>query len=50
MGFVFIGYVIRTERRHRREEAAGALAARAVRRRRDRDTADEDALVDAVGR
>lgn len=58
MGFVFIGYVIRTERRHRREDAEEAegripLAADAPatpRRRRDRDAADEDALIDAAGR
>ena len=60
MGFVFIGYVIRTERRHRREEAeeAEADAARgsadaavpASRRRRDRDAEDEDAILDAAGR
>jgi len=52
MGFVFIGYVIRTERRHRREDAedAGTDAAATVtdtpRRRRDRDAIDEDELVD----
>ena len=60
MGFVFIGYVIRTERRHRREEAeetqsdAGDDTLRsptpARRRRRDRDAEDEDALLDAAGR
>ena len=56
MGFVFIGYVIRTERRHRREDAedAGTDAAHGVadapRRRRDRDAADEDALLDRAGR
>lgn len=64
MGFVFIGYVIRTERRHRREDAeddaaeataAGAMdaatpPAAASRRRRDRDADDEDALLDAAGR
>lgn len=64
MGFVFIGYVIRTERRHRREDleedapgsAAGtpSIAAPprppASRRRRDRDAEDEDALIDAAGR
>jgi cytochrome oxidase assembly protein ShyY1 len=62
MGFVFIGYVIRSERRHRREDleaAAEAAVARAegrepeasVRpsrsRRRDRDAEDEDALLDS---
>lgn len=60
MGFVFIGYVIRTERRHRREDEqeAGSLAdaprepagGRRPQRRRDRDAEDEDALVDAAGR
>ena len=61
MGFVFIGYVIRTERRHRREDAedapseaggtdAPAPAPPAPRRRRDRDAEDEDALLDAAGR
>lgn len=64
MGFVFIGYVIRTERKHRREDAedaqaeldpdspvdAAPAAPRASRRRRDRDAEDEDALLDAAGR
>lgn len=60
MGFVFIGYVIRTERRHRREEAEEAeadaargpapVAAPASRHRRDRDAEDEDAILDAAGR
>lgn len=54
MGFVFIGYVIRSERKHRREEAeareAGVPLVRTPRRRRDRDADDEDALVDASGR
>jgi len=62
MGFVFIGYVIRTERRHRREDAedaenaadesadAAPPAPPAPRRRRDRDAEDEDALLDAAGR
>lgn len=59
MGFVFIGYVIHTERRHRREDAEDAAARAAgeparVRpkreaRRRDRDMEDEDALLDRVG-
>jgi len=50
MGFVFIWYMIRTERRHRREDAAEAAGAAPVvreRRRRDRDMEEEDALVDA---
>jgi len=56
MGFVFIGYVIRTERRHRREDAEdedgadAAPAPAAASRRRDRDAEDEDALLDAAGR
>jgi len=65
MGFIFIGYVIRTERKHRREDAeetavagsdpgatpdAAPAAAPASRRRRDRDAEDEDALIDAAGR
>jgi cytochrome oxidase assembly protein ShyY1 len=55
MGFVFIGYVIRTERRHRRDDAEddGTDAAPPVvpaPRRRDRDAVDEDALLDASGR
>ena len=55
MGFVFIGYVIRTERRHRREDAedeseSDATPPRPASRRRDRDAEDEDALLDAAGR
>jgi cytochrome oxidase assembly protein ShyY1 len=59
MGFVFIGYIIRTERAHRREEAEdAALGEQAAsrresavkRRRRDRDAEAEDALVDSTGR
>lgn len=55
MGFVFIWYVIRSERRARREDAEdrAAIAAGAeppvrapVKRRRDRDAEDEDALLD----
>ncbi|MFT4306115.1 MAG: SURF1 family protein, partial [Microbacterium sp.] len=66
MGFVFIWYVIRSERRHRREEAEEAVA-RAARgesepereppprrrlfeRRPDRDMSDEDALLDSIER
>ncbi|ANG86718.1 hypothetical protein A8L33_09585 [Microbacterium aurantiacum] len=52
MGFIFIGYVIRTERRHRledeqdaRDDAVAPPPSR--RRRRDRDADDEDALLDA---
>lgn len=44
MGFVFIGYVIRTETVHRREDADGRPPRR---RRRDRDADVEDALLDA---
>ncbi|VXC23390.1 Cytochrome oxidase biogenesis protein Surf1, facilitates heme A insertion [Microbacterium sp. 8M] len=47
MGFIFIGYVIRTEIVKHRDEAAGR-APRGPRRRRDRDMDDEDALLDAV--
>ncbi|WP_243075103.1 SURF1 family protein [Microbacterium sp. SS28] len=58
MGFVFIGYIIRTERAHRREDAEDAAAARAgeapptrpKKRRRDADAAAEDELVDTAGR
>jgi cytochrome oxidase assembly protein ShyY1 len=64
MGFVFIGYVIRTERRHRREDAEQArhdtdapdhadrspAPVPASARRRDRDADDEDAILDAAGR
>ncbi|MCH6229473.1 SURF1 family protein [Microbacterium sp. CFH 31415] len=55
MGFVFIGYVIRTERLHRREDAqdepeSDAAPPRPASRRRDRDAEDEDALLDAAGR
>ncbi|GAA1988059.1 SURF1 family protein [Microbacterium pumilum] len=55
MGFVFIGYVIHTERRHRRDESedsedGAAPQPELPRRRRDRDAVDEDALIDAAGR
>lgn len=58
MGFVFIGYVIRTERRHRREDEEDAARrdgeptepTAGRRRRRDRDAEAEDALLDAAGR
>lgn len=58
MGFVFIAYVIRTERAHRREEEEDAAARaageappeRPKRRRRDADAAAEDELVDTEGR
>jgi cytochrome oxidase assembly protein ShyY1 len=58
MGFVFIGYIIRTERRHRREEVAEQESATSTGRERrprsarrpDRDAADEDALLDHAER
>ena len=62
MGFIFIAYVIVTERRHRREETEDAAAAadgeppasaprpRRGGRRRDRDMQEEDAVLDEVGR
>ncbi|MFT4219526.1 MAG: SURF1 family protein [Microbacterium sp.] len=46
MGFVFIGYVIRSERKHRREDAQPEHKPK----RRDRDMEDEDALLDAAPR
>ncbi|MFD5225638.1 SURF1 family protein [Microbacterium sp. NPDC058342] len=48
MGFIFIGYVIRTEIVKAREDAGER--SRPQPRRRDRDADDEDALLDAVGR
>ncbi|MGX1931783.1 SURF1 family cytochrome oxidase biogenesis protein [Microbacterium resistens] len=48
MGFIFIGYIIRTEVVKHREEAEGRPA-REPRRRRDRDMHDEDELLDAAG-
>jgi cytochrome oxidase assembly protein ShyY1 len=57
MGFVFIGYVIRTERRHRREDAEDrargvepAPRDRTPARRADRDMEDEDSILDAAHR
>jgi cytochrome oxidase assembly protein ShyY1 len=57
MGFVFIGYVIRTERRHRREDAEDRAHGldpgerhRLPTRRTDRDMQDEDSILDAAGR
>ena len=57
MGFVFIGYVIRTERRHRREDAEDRARGddapprpRTPKRRNDRDMQDEDSILDAAGR
>jgi cytochrome oxidase assembly protein ShyY1 len=52
MGFIFIGYIIRTELRHRREDDEDERESRvrtAPRRsRRDPDAGEEDALLDAV--
>ncbi len=58
MGFVFIWYVIRSERRARREDAEEAegsaaespAAASRAPRRRDRDADDEDAILDEIAR
>jgi cytochrome oxidase assembly protein ShyY1 len=47
MGFVFIGYIIRTERRLRREDRQDAAQRT---RTGDRDMTDEDAILDRVGR
>ncbi|MDZ8172646.1 SURF1 family cytochrome oxidase biogenesis protein [Microbacterium xanthum] len=54
MGFVFIGYMIRTEVRARREDdedddTTRVTPERTRGRRRDRDADAEDALVDALG-
>lgn len=50
MGFVFIGYIIRTEIVKRREELEGAPAPVRRARRRDRDADTEDELLDAGAR
>lgn len=55
MGFAFLWYMIRTERHHRREEAADAVSTASApavprTRRRDRDADEEDALLDASTR
>ncbi|GAA1672853.1 SURF1 family protein [Microbacterium lacus] len=55
MGFVFIGYVIRTERRHRREDAEDRAKGvepreRKPARRTDRDMEEEDSILDGAGR
>lgn len=47
MGFIFIGYIIRTEIAKHREELEGAPAPAAKPRRRDRDADVEDELLDA---
>lgn len=48
MGFVFIGYMIRTEVVKHREEAAGRPEP-VPKRRRDKDAVAEDELLDALG-
>lgn len=55
MGFIFIGYIIRTEVKYRREDEEARAEERAPRaptraRKRDRDMNDEDAILDAAGR
>lgn len=51
MGFIFIGYVIRTELRHRREDAEDRESdAAPAPTRRDRDADEEDALLDSAAR
>jgi cytochrome oxidase assembly protein ShyY1 len=47
MGFIFIGYIIRTEIVKRREELEGAPVEPRKKRRRDRDADVEDELLDA---
>ncbi|WP_314424994.1 SURF1 family protein [uncultured Microbacterium sp.] len=47
MGFIFIGYIIRTEITKHREDLEGAPAEAKRPRRRDRDAAVEDELLDA---
>lgn len=48
MGFIFIGYIIRTEIQKRREELEGRPAPVKRQRRRDRDADAEDELLDDV--
>lgn len=55
MGFIFIGYIIRTEVKYRREDEEAAAEGRVPRapsrpRKRDRDMSEEDAILDAAGR
>lgn len=45
MGFVFIGYIIRTETTRRKEEASGMPRGSRRRRRADSDADEEDALL-----
>lgn len=48
MGFIFIGYMIRTETQKHREEAEGRPAPAKKSRRRDHDADTEDELLDEV--
>lgn len=55
MGFIFIGYIIRTEIKHHREDREDdgngvATRPRTPVRKKDRDMSDEDAILDAAGR
>ena len=47
MGFIFIGYIIRTEIVKHREEVEGKPAPAKAPKRRDRDADAEDELLDA---
>ena len=55
MGFVFIGYMFVTERRHRREDALAKAEGRepranlGKRRKKDKDAAEEDAILELQG-
>lgn len=48
MGFLFIGYVIRTELHHRREDAEDSPRPLRTQRRVDRDMAEEDEILDRL--
>ena len=48
LAFFFIGYVIRTEVRHRREETDDTPRPPRGQRRRDRDMAEEDEILDRL--
>jgi len=48
MGFIFIGYMIRTEIQKHREEVEGRPAPAKQRRRRDHDAETEDELLDDI--
>lgn len=50
MGFIFIGYIIRTEIVKRREDEEGIVAPVKPPRRRDRDADEEDELLDVRSR